>query len=148
MFRRKRPLNFALHQPQPGEREGVAREYPELEEELSRLERAPGQMIVRREFDGKPYPEDFMPKKHKLVREKAGLLKEIRVTSFRHGGLTEIGDADVVHMRAVSGHTKVETASIYDKANVAKARKIAAPRRAHIKFLMSDSETIAAEDEA
>ncbi len=120
----------------------VVQLYPELEDELSKLQRVPGQMIVRREMDGKPYPEDYMPKKHRAVRVKAGLPQAIRFTSFRHGGLTEIGDADVTDMRAVSGHTKVETTTIYNKANAEKARKIAAQRRAHIKFLAGDSDQI------
>jgi hypothetical protein len=125
----------------------VTRLYPELEDELASLPRtsAKGEMIVRREFDGRPYPIDYMPKIHGKILKKAKLPKEIRFTSFRHGGLTEIGDADITDSRAVSGHSKVETTLIYNKANVEKARKIAARRREHITMLEGGEEKVAAE---
>lgn len=111
--------------------------YPELEEELARTPRtgAAGEMIVRRELDGQPYPIDYVPKVHRRIREKAGLPKDLRFTSFRHGGLTELGDADVDDMRAVSGHTKIDTTAIYNKANLAKARAIAVKRREHVAII-------------
>jgi len=111
--------------------------YPELEEELARTPRtgAPGEMIVRREYDGLPYPVDFMPKMHGKIRDKAGLPKDLRFTSFRHGGLTEVGDAGNDDIRAVSGHTKINTTAIYNKANFAKARAIALKRREHVAII-------------
>jgi hypothetical protein len=117
--------------------------YPELEAELAGLQRASGQMIVRREYDGKPYPLDYMPKRHARVLREARLPKLIRFTSFRHGGLTEIGDADVADSRAVSGHSKIDTTLIYNKANVEKARKIAAKRREHIAMIEGDEKEAA-----
>ncbi len=111
--------------------------YPELEEELARTPRTggEGEMIVRRELDGQPYPIDYMPKVHRKIREKAGLPKDLRFTSFRHGGITELGDAGADDMRAISGHSKLETAAIYNKANVAKARAIAVKRREHVALI-------------
>lgn len=111
--------------------------YPELEEELARTPRTggEGEMIVRRELDGQPYPIDYMPKMHRKIREKAGLPKDLRFTSFRHGGITELGDAGADDMRAISGHTKLETTAIYNKANAAKARAIAIKRREHVAII-------------
>ncbi|ARR55363.1 hypothetical protein HY78_18915 [Rhizorhabdus wittichii DC-6] len=134
------PLTAEVEVPE-GEGEGVRREtvrlYPELEDELGRMPRtgARGEMIVRRELDGQPYPLDYLYKIHARIRKKAGLPADLRFTSFRHGGLTEIGDADVQDSRAVSGHTKVDTTLIYNKANVAKARAIAVKRREHVALI-------------
>jgi integrase len=111
--------------------------YPELEEELARTPRTggEGEMIVRREGTGEPYNQSYMAYVHRKIRNKAGLPKDLRFTSFRHGGLTELGDAGNDDMRAVSGHSKVETTSIYNKANIAKARAIAVKRREHVKLI-------------
>jgi hypothetical protein len=111
--------------------------YPDLEEELARTPRtgAPNEMIVRLESSGQPISEGYMHKLHGQIRAKAGLPKDLRFTSFRHGGLTEIGDADVDDPRAVSGHTKIDTTLIYNKANVAKARAIAIKRREHVALI-------------
>lgn len=116
--------------------------YPELEEELARMPRPEGHgrfMIVRRELDQQPYPIDYMPKKHSKIRKEAGLPAGFRFTGFRHGGLTEIGDADVTDSRAVSGHSKVDTTLIYNKANIEKARRIAARRREHIAMIEAEA---------
>lgn len=111
--------------------------YPELEEELARTPRAggEGEMIVRREKTGEPYDPNYMTYLHRKIRIKAGLPDDLRFTSFRHGGLTELGDAGNDDMRAVSGHTKIETTTIYNKANLAKARAIAVKRREHVALI-------------
>lgn len=76
------------------------------------------------------------PKKlHKRIRVKAGLPTALRFTSFRHGGVTELGDSGEVDIRAASGHTKIKTTKIYDKANREKAIRIARVRREHIERL-------------
>ena len=47
---------------------------------------------------------DFVKKKAKVVNRKAGLRDELSFTSFRHGGLTELGNADLTdtQIRALS----------------------------------------------
>lgn len=114
--------------------------YPELEEELARTPRtgAAREMIVRREKTGEPYDPDYMTYVHRKIRSKAGLPKDLRFTSFRHGGLTEIGDAGNDDIRAVSGHTKIDTTTIYNKANAAKARAIAVKRREHVAVITGE----------
>ena len=77
-----------------GEGEDAVQLYPELEEELARTPRTEGserEMIVRDERTGRPYVIDYMQKLHVRNRSKAGLPKDLRFTSFQHGGITEIG---------------------------------------------------------
>lgn len=49
---------------------------------------------------------DFVQKKTKQAIRKAGVRGELSFTSFRHGGLTELGDADLTdtQIRALSPH--------------------------------------------
>lgn len=121
-----------------GEGEDAVALYPELEDELARTPRTEGadrEMIVRRESTGQPYGIDYMQKLHRRICEKAKLPKDLRFTSFRHGGITEIGDAGEDDTRAVSGHSKLDTTAIYNKANQSKARRIARARRAHVALI-------------
>lgn len=90
------------------------------------------QMIVVNEGAGKPYSLGYVQKLHRQIRVKAGLPDDLRFTSFRHGRLTEIGDAGEADMRAVSGHSEIKITKIYDKASREKARRIAVTHRAHI----------------
>lgn len=107
--------------------------YPELEAELARVERlAEGGLIVRDERTGEPYTTSYMTKLHRRIRDHAKLPADLKFTSFRHGGITEVGDSGTDDMRPVSGHTKLDTTRIYNKANAEKARRIAAKRREHI----------------
>lgn len=120
-----------------GEGGGVERVslYPELEEELAAWRAiAPttdGRIIVE-ERSGQPYKERRMSTVHRAICDEAGLPKDMTFTGFRHGGITEIGDAGIDDTRAVSGHKTLEVTRIYNKANAEKARRIAAARRAHI----------------
>jgi hypothetical protein len=117
--------------------------YPDLEEELSRsaaAERArtgrePTGIIVRDERTGQAYSESYMSKLHRRVRAKASLPADVRFTSFRHGGTTEIGDAGEADPRAATGHKTLDTTAIYNKANLEKARRIALLRRQHVAML-------------
>ncbi|MBB4837256.1 hypothetical protein HNP52_000307 [Sphingomonas kyeonggiensis] len=127
-----------------GEGDDAVPLYPELEEELARTWRpdaAEGepQMIVVNEGTGKPYSLGYVQKLHRQIRIKAGLPADLRFTSFRHGGLTEIGDSGEADMRAVSGHSEIRTTKIYDKASQEKARRIAVTRRAHIEKITGGS---------
>lgn len=121
-----------------GEGDDAVLLYPELEEELARTPRGRGigrDMIVVGDNTGEPFSVGYMQKLHRQIREKAGLPSDLRFTSFRHGGMTEIGDAGIDDTRAVSGHSKLETTAIYNKANQAKARRIARERRAHVAMI-------------
>ncbi|WP_419827698.1 tyrosine-type recombinase/integrase [Sphingomonas sp.] len=119
--------------------------YPELEEEMARTDRPddPEAMIVRDERTGQPYTSGYAKTLHRRIRDAAGLPKDLRFTSFRHGGLTEIGDSGEADVRAISGHSTLEVTRIYNKANTEKAKRIAAARREHIGRLTAGAEEAA-----
>jgi hypothetical protein len=60
---------------------------------------------------------DFVRKKSKMVIRIAGLAPELSFTSFRHGGLTELGDADLTdaQIRALSRHKSAKQLPTYIK---------------------------------
>jgi hypothetical protein len=117
--------------------------YPELEEELARSRPAADATgpIILEERNGKRYAERRMSTIHRRICEEAKLPKDMTFTGFRHGGITEIGDAGQDDVRAVSGHKTLAVTKIYNKANVEKARKIAVARRAHIEALGALNDT-------
>lgn len=108
--------------------------YPELEDELAGIERGTG-VIVREERNGRIYTERRVSTVHRLICNSAGLPKEMKFTGFRHGGITEIGDAGEADVRPISGHKTLNTTAIYNKASHAKAIRIATMRRQHIELL-------------
>jgi integrase len=120
---------------EPGERVSL---YPELEEELARsraVVAAGAEVIVLEERSGKKYKERRMSSVHRRICTEAGLPKDMTFTGFRHGGITEIGDAGEDDVRAVSGHKTLAVTQIYNKASAEKARRIGAARREHIAAL-------------
>jgi integrase len=107
--------------------------YPELEAEIARVDRGePDALIVRDERTGEPYTPSYQIQLHRRIRTKAGLSADLKFTSFRHGGITELGDSGTDDVRAVSGHKTLNITGIYNKANDEKGRRIAARRREHI----------------
>jgi hypothetical protein len=102
--------------------------YPELMVELDAIKRDRiGGLMLRRDW-GKcgpwptwPRPEmpDFthMSRKVKEIVRAAGLRDELSFTSFRHGGLTETGDAELTdrEILAQSRHTTVKVLPKYVK---------------------------------
>jgi hypothetical protein len=60
---------------------------------------------------------DFVKKKTKKVIRTAGLRDELSFTSFRHGGLTELGDADLTdtQIRALSRQKSTKVLPRYIK---------------------------------
>lgn len=106
--------------------------YPDVEEELERTPRS-ALVIVVEERNGLPYTERRMSDVHREICDKAGLPKEMTFTGFRHGGLTEIGDAGVEDARSIGGHSDIATGRIYDKITAQKAKKIGMKRLAHIR---------------
>lgn len=111
--------------------------YPELEQRLARVRPSgvAGGPIVTEERTGKPYKHRRMSSVHRQICDAAGLPKDMTFTGFRHGGATEIGDAGETDIRSISGHTKLDTTAIYNKASQEKARRIALKRREHIKAI-------------
>lgn len=117
--------------------------YPDLEHELQlslktaerdRLGRPTGPIILM-ESTGKPYDPGYMAKIHRKICDKAGLPKTMTFTGFRHGGITEIGDAGEEDVRPISGHKTLAQTRTYNKATAEKGRRIAFKRREHIEQL-------------
>lgn len=114
--------------------------YPDLEAELQDLrQRAArdqfgqptGPMIVD-ERSGQPFEQRWMSSVHRKICNKAGLPKAMTFTGFRHGGITEIGDAGEHDVRPISGHKTLAQTRTYNKATAEKGRRIALKRREHI----------------
>jgi hypothetical protein len=102
--------------------------YPELMAELDAIKRERiGGLMLRRDWGNcgpwptwpKPDMPDFthMSRKVKQVIRAAGLRDELSFTSFRHGGLTETGDAELTdrEILAQSRHTTVKVLPKYVK---------------------------------
>jgi len=115
--------------------------YPELEEELGRLSNGNRSgLIVTEERNGLPYKHRRMSQIHRKICDEAKLSKDLRFTSFRHGGATELGDAGEADIRSISGHTQINTSLIYNKASQEKARQMALRRREHISWISGSAE--------
>ena len=102
--------------------------YPELMAELDAIKRERiGGLMLRRDWGARgPWPTwpkpdmpDFthMSRKTKEVIRAAGLRDELSFTSFRHGGMTETGDAELTdrEILAQSRHTTVKVLPKYVK---------------------------------
>ncbi|MBI1234714.1 MAG: hypothetical protein GC208_09460 [Alphaproteobacteria bacterium] len=88
--------------------------YPELEDLAALLERKGTLMITRPRLRGRqkaaavhdPMPKRFYEKLARQIADAAGLPKHVSMRAFRHGGLTEVGDAGLpdTYAQALSRH--------------------------------------------
>jgi hypothetical protein len=117
--------------------------YPELMAELDTIkrERIGGLMLCRDWGDRKPWPTWPRPdepdlthvsRKVKAIIRAAGLRDELTFTSFRHGGFTEMGDAELsdAQIRAQSRHTSSKVLPRYVKRTLRQITRGAKKRRA------------------
>src|SRR5262249_53267156 len=117
--------------------------YPELMAELDAIkhDRIGGFMLVRDWGDRRPWPTwprlgepdlTLMSRKVKEVILAAGLREELTFTSFRHGGFTEMGDAELTdrQIRAQSRHTSAKVLPKYVKRTMRQVADGAKKRRA------------------
>jgi len=117
--------------------------FPELMAELDviKRERIGGLMLRRDLGDRRPWPTwpaadrpdlTHMSRKVKEIIRAAGLRDELSFTSFRHGGLTEAGDAELTdaQIRAQSRHTSSKVLSRYVKRTMKQVAAGAKKRRA------------------
>lgn len=110
--------------------------YPELEQRLARSKKHGTYIIMRDQPDRRrkvhlPYTKDLFEKHAAKVLRHAGLHGSIEFSSFRHGAMTEAGDADATdqQLMALSGHTQRETVSIYTKRTNKQAQQAGTLRR-------------------
>jgi hypothetical protein len=123
--------------------DGGAAVYPELMQEIDTIkrDRIGGLMLCRDWGDRGPWPTwpkpdepDFthVSRKVKEVIRAAGLRDELSFTSFRHGGFTEGGDAELTdrEMLAQGRHTTVKVLPKYTKRTTRQVMNGAKKRRA------------------
>jgi len=111
--------------------------FPELTE---RLESTPqrGTLLVMRDRPDQrkkvflPYKQDHFQHLYRDIANAAGLSKELKFMGFRHGGLTELGDAGATHkeLQSHSGHKTVQQLEVYTKSTTVQAGNAARKRRA------------------
>jgi hypothetical protein len=117
--------------------------FPELMAELDAIkrERIGGLMITRDWGDRRPWPTwptddypdlSYVATKVRAVVRAAGLRPELTFTSFRHGGMTEMGDADLSNsqIRAQSRHRSDRVLPRYIKRTTRQIAEGAKKRRA------------------
>jgi Phage integrase family len=106
--------------------------FPELEAYLGSLIRIGVSVVLTPGERGKPrpYSESYARRIVREARRRAGLAEHVTLTACRHGGMTELGDAEMTEQQvmALSGHRTPEAARLYVKRTDAQ-RIIAARRR-------------------
>jgi hypothetical protein len=117
--------------------------YPELMAELDAIKRERiGGLMLRRDWgDRAPWPTwpstdeidlTHMSRKVKEIIRAAGLRDELTFTSFRHGGFTEAGDAELTdsQIRAQGRHKSAKVLPKYVKRTMRQVAEGAKKRRA------------------
>lgn len=102
----------------PLEAEGE-RFYPELEAQLSKLPRPAIPIVVTLGKGGtmRPYSFSYAKRIVREARRAAGLPEHVTMTACRHGGMTELGDAELTEqgVMSLSGHRTPGAARGYIK---------------------------------
>lgn len=107
--------------------------YPELEHHLAGLAKIAIPIVATLGERGTPRPYSFSYAK-RIVREarrRAGLAEHITMTACRHGGMTELGDAELTEqgVMSLSGHSTPDAARGYVKKT--DAQRLTAARKRH-----------------
>lgn len=121
--------------------------YPEIEAQIAITPRRGALMVMRDKPDARrngrprdaqapvhlPYAKRYFLGLVAEIREAAGLSAHVTFASFRHGGLTEGGDASATdsELQGASAHTTRQTLSVYTKATARQAAKLGLKRLAH-----------------
>jgi integrase len=126
----------------PLEEDGV-RFYEEAEEILSRLPRRGIPMILREVEEGKSKPFAFSTMQHIVQRMRVGLglPKYFTFDACRHGGMTELEEAELTdgQGRALSAHRTQQSYAGYAKRT--EKRMLAATRKRHAHRLANETAT-------
>lgn len=109
--------------------------YPELEARLNALTRYGALMVMRDKIDERkgqrlPWNEHTFRHEVRGVMDRAGLSRAITFTSFRHGGMTELGDSGLTdsQIMSLSAHKDVQTVQTYNKRTIIKRETAALTR--------------------
>src|SRR5271170_4213150 len=102
-------------------------------------------MILRKVRQGvtKPYSFSGMQKIIQTMRDKIGLPATFTLDACRHGGLTELEEAELTdgQGRALSAHRTQESYEGCAKRNLPRARALSATRKRYAHVLANASET-------
>ncbi len=108
--------------------------YPELEAYLAGLERLAIPIVVTtgKRGSARPYSFSYAIRIAREARRKAGLAEHITMTACRHGGMTELGDAELTEqgVMSMSGHRTPDAARGYVKRT--EAQRLAAARKRRV----------------
>lgn len=120
-----------------GDRDGLF--YPELETQLGALPRLAVPIVVTPGEKGavRPYSFSYAKRVVRDARRAAGLPEHVTMTACRHGGMTELGDAELTEqgVMSLSGHRSPEAARGYVKKTDAQRLSASRKRRAWIQDL-------------
>lgn len=110
--------------------------YPELEQRLSELDRLAVPIVVTLGERGaaRPYSFSYAKRIARDARRAAGLPEHVTMTACRHGGMTELGDAELTEqgVMSLSGHRSPDAARVYVKKTDAQRLAAACRRRAWV----------------
>ena len=110
--------------------------YPEIEDYLRALPKlgTPIVLTAGRRGPPRPYSAEYAQRKVREARTRAGLGSHVTLDACRHGGMTELGDAEVTEqgVMALSGHKTPQAARGYIKHTDIQRRLAARRRRAWV----------------
>jgi len=110
--------------------------YPEIEGVLADLAKIAIPIVATQGKRGaaRPYSFSYAKRIVREVRRRAGLAEHITMTACRHGGMTELGDAELTEQGVMSllGHRTPDAARGYVKMTDAQRLGAARKRRAWV----------------
>jgi hypothetical protein len=110
--------------------------YPELEDQLADLAKIAIPIVATLGERGtaRPYSFSYAKRIVREARRRAGLAEHITMTACRHGGMTELGDAELTEqgVMSLSGHRTPGAARGYVKKTDAQRLTAARKRRAWV----------------
>jgi integrase len=110
--------------------------YPEIEAYLGSLEPLARAIVVTNGTRGQPRPYSVFYARRRVreARKLAGLGEHVTLDACRHGGMTELGDAELAEqgVMALSGHKTPHAARLYVKRTERQRVRAAAKRRAWV----------------
>lgn len=113
--------------------------YPELEDYLAALPRETFPIVVSPGQRGaaRPYSFSYAKRIVREARRAAGMPEHVTMTACRHGGMTELGDAELTEqgVMSLSGHRTPDAARGYIKKTDAQRLAAARKRRAWVQEL-------------
>ena len=115
---------------------GGERFYPELEDDLRVLDKIAVPVVATTGERGaaRPYSFSYAKRIVREARRAAGLPEHVTMTACRHGGMTELGDAELTEqgVMSLSGHRTPDAARGYVKKTDVQRLAAARKRRAWV----------------